>query len=110
MAELFAQYDVLLLPTTASPAFPIGQRPKEIDGQRVGRLWGAFPFTSPFNVAGSPAAALPAGLADGLPVSVQLVGANGRDAELLDLAQDLEEALEFRALVTSSLGRKVEHV
>lgn len=108
MAELFAQYDVLLLPTTAAPAFPIGQRPKEIDGQRVGRLWGAFPFTSPFNVAGSPAAALPAGLTEGLPVSVQLVGANGQDAALLDLAEDLEEALAFRALVAAS--RTVEHV
>jgi Asp-tRNA(Asn)/Glu-tRNA(Gln) amidotransferase A subunit family amidase len=108
MAELFAQYDVLLLPTTASPAFPIGQRPKEIDGQRVGRLWGAFPFTSPFNVAGSPAAALPAGLTDGLPVSVQLVGANGQDGAVLDIAQALEEALDFRALVSAS--RTVEHV
>lgn len=108
LAELFAQYDVLLLPTTAAPAFPIGQRPKEIDGQPVGRLWGAFPFTSPFNVAGLPAAALPAGLADGLPVSVQLVGANGQDSALLDLAQDLEEALDFRAMVAAS--RAVEHV
>ena len=97
IAELFARFDMLLLPTTAAPAFPIGQRPREIDGQRVGRLWGPFPFTSPFNVAGTPAAALPCGVSGGLPLSVQLVAGFGQDAALLDLAQDLEEALDFRA-------------
>lgn len=86
-----------LLPTTATAAFPIGQRPREIDGQRIGRLWGPYPFTSPFNVAGTPAAALPCGVGDGLPLSVQLVAGFGQDAALLDLAQELEEALDFRA-------------
>lgn len=97
IAALLERFDVLLLPTTASPAFPIGERPREIDGQRVGRLWGAFPFTAPFNVSGNPAAALPCGLSDGLPISAQLVGAFGQDAALLDLAGQVEEALNFRA-------------
>ncbi len=95
IAALFERFDVLLIPTTASPAFPIGERPREIDGRRVGRIWGAFPFTSPFNVAGTPAAALPCGIVRGLPVSAQLVARFGEDAALLDLAQDLEEALAF---------------
>ncbi len=97
IAKSFERHDFLLLPTTASPAFPIGQRPTEIDGKRVGRLWGPFPFTSPFNVAGNPAAALPCGLSGGLPVSAQLVARFGQDAALLDIAQDLEEALAFGA-------------
>lgn len=95
IATLFENHDALLLPTTASPAFPIDTRPQEIAGRSVGRLWGAFPFTSPFNVGGNPAAALPAGLSGGLPVSVQLVGACGTDAALLDLAEELETALGF---------------
>lgn len=106
IATLFERFDALLLPTTASPAFPIGERPREIDGRPVGRLWGAFPFTSPFNVAGNPAAALPCGLADGLPVSAQLVGAFGQDAALLDLSEEVEEALNFRATVA---GLKARH-
>lgn len=97
IAALFERYDALLLPTTAAQAFPIDTRPREIEGEKVGRLWGAFPFTSPFNVAGNPAAALPAGVANGLPLSVQLVGAVGQDAALLDLAEDLEAALDFAA-------------
>ena len=105
IAELFGMFDMLLLPTTASTAFPIGQRPREIDGQRVGRLWGPFPFTSPFNVAGTPAAALPCGVSGGLPLSVQLVAGFGQDGALLDLAQDLEEALDFRGRYMDQASR-----
>ncbi|KRW95185.1 amidase [Paracoccus sp. MKU1] len=106
IASLFERFDMLLLPTTASPAFPIGERPEEIDGQPVGRLWGAFPFTSPFNVAGTPAAALPCGLAEGRPVSAQLVAAFGQDAALLDLSQEIEEALNFRATINAQANRE----
>lgn len=91
--SLFSSYSALLLPTVATPAFPHRQRPREIDGQRVGSLWGAFPFTVAFNVAGTPALTLPAGLVDNLPVGAQLVGPPGGESSLLDLAEDLEEAL-----------------
>lgn len=110
MAELFERFDILLIPTTASPAFPIGERPREIDGKRVGRLWGAFPFTSPFNVARTPAAAIPCGTVRGLPVSAQLVARFGQDAPLLDLAEDLEEALAFRnEIAVLQDSRHIDH-
>lgn len=96
IAGLFDQFDFLLTPTVASPAFAIGDRPTMIDGKPVSRLWGAFPFTALFNVAGTPAAAIPCGLVDGLPVSAQLVAPIGHDSALLDLAENLEEALDFR--------------
>jgi aspartyl-tRNA(Asn)/glutamyl-tRNA(Gln) amidotransferase subunit A len=97
IGSLFSSFDALLLPTVAVPAFPHRQRPREIDGRRVGSLWGAFPFTVAFNVAGTPALTLPAGLADGLPVGAQLVGSPGGESSLLDLAEDLEEALDLPA-------------
>lgn len=103
ITALFDRFEMLLLPTTASPAFPIGVRPEEIDGQRVSRLWGPFPFTSAFNVAGTPAAALPCGMVDGLPLSAQLVAAFGQDAALLDLSQEVEEALNFRTCIARGL-------
>jgi len=110
VAGLFDRHDMLLIPATASPPFAIGERPREIDGRRVGRLWGAFPFTSPFNVAGTPAAAVPCGIVDGLPVSAQLVARSGQDAALLDLAQDLEEALSFGGEIAALAdGGRVSH-
>ena len=49
----------------------------------------------PFNVSGNPAASLPCGLADGLPVGLQLVMPLNEDERLLDLAEDVEEAIAF---------------
>lgn len=95
VADVFTEVDVLACPAVAVPAFPLGDRPRTVDGQRVSRLWGAFPYTSPFNVAGTPALTVPCGLVDGLPVGIQLVGASGRDAMLLDVAEELEKALAF---------------
>jgi aspartyl-tRNA(Asn)/glutamyl-tRNA(Gln) amidotransferase subunit A len=93
--ELLTSYDIVLTPSVAVPAFPLGERPESIDGQPVDQLWGAFPFTVPFNVAGVPAASLPCGLVDGLPVGVQLISRCGTEQRLLDASEQLEEALQF---------------
>ncbi|MGW0176814.1 amidase [Rhodococcus sp. NPDC003322] len=94
--DLFlGRFDAVLTPTVATVAFPHGDRPEAIDGVEVDWLWGAFPFTSPFNVAGTPAITLPVGLSDGLPIGAQLVAAQDRDADLLNLAESLESALAF---------------
>lgn len=95
IAGVFRDHDVMLTPTTAVPAFKLGDRPESVDGEPVDFLWGAFPFPVPFNVAGTPAASVPCGLADGLPVGVQLVTAMGHEWELLDIAQHVEDLVEF---------------
>lgn len=95
--DFFAEWDLIVTPTTAVPSFRIGERPQHIAGEPVDTLWGAFPFTAPFNVAGTPAASIPCGLAGGLPIGLQLICARGRDGALLDIAEDLDEALAFDA-------------
>src|SRR5262249_4870354 len=55
------------------------------------------PFTAPFNVAGQPAASVPAGLTDaGVPMGVQLAGRRGDDGLVLAVARQLEQALPWR--------------
>jgi Asp-tRNA(Asn)/Glu-tRNA(Gln) amidotransferase A subunit family amidase/enoyl-CoA hydratase/carnithine racemase len=95
IASLLARYDMLLIPTAATVAFPVGERPAVIDGRAVDRLWGPFPFTAAFNVSGSPAASLPIALADGLPVGVQLVGRDHSEPGLLDACEQLEQRIAF---------------
>ena len=92
---LFDDFDLIITPTTAVPAFPVGQRPVEIDNQEVQWLWGAFPCTAPFNVSGNPAASLPCGLVDSLPVGLQIIGPAFAESRILDIAEDLEEALDL---------------
>ena len=95
MQTLFDDFDLIITPTTAVPAFPVGQRPTEIDSWEVHWLWGAFPCTAPFNVSGNPAASLPCGLADSLPVGLQIIGPAFNESRILDVAEDLEEALNL---------------
>jgi Asp-tRNA(Asn)/Glu-tRNA(Gln) amidotransferase A subunit family amidase len=83
-----AAYDVLLLPTTATWAWPAADPgPTRIAGQPVGSA-GANPYVSWVNALGYPGLNVPvAPLANGLPIGVQLVARAGGDRILLDVAE-----------------------
>ncbi len=92
--------DFLLSPTTGMTAPPIGLS----DGLRPREQFDAVAplgtFTAAFNVTGQPALTVPFGHdADGLPLAVQLVARQGRDASLMALARQLWRAagLELKA-------------
>ncbi|RAI00975.1 Asp-tRNA(Asn)/Glu-tRNA(Gln) amidotransferase GatCAB subunit A [Acuticoccus sediminis] len=78
--------DALLTPTAPSPAFEIGgkQDPVEMYLNDI--------FTVPVNMAGLPGISVPAGLADGLPLGLQLIGRPFDEAGLMPLARALEDA------------------
>ena len=93
----FDRFDIIAMPTLSRTALPIEENlygAIEIEGRKVDtvrRAW--YPYTHPFNLTGNPAICLPAGLhSDGLPVSIQLVGRRGADAELLRVAAIYERA------------------
>jgi aspartyl-tRNA(Asn)/glutamyl-tRNA(Gln) amidotransferase subunit A len=87
--ELLAPFDLLLTPTLAFVAPPIG-RITNANRTEMTR------FTFPFNALGQPALALPCGPAeDGLPASLQLVGAAGDDARVLAIGATLERRLSL---------------
>ncbi|MBI2935782.1 MAG: amidase [Chloroflexi bacterium] len=93
VAELLERYDLLLTPTTAVPAFPVGIRPEEIGGSRVEPLWGFLPFTFPFNMTGNPAASIPCGFSkEGLPIGLQIVGRRGDEMSVLRASAAFEQA------------------
>ena len=93
MARLMRDYDLLLTPTTATPAFPVHiQGPEMIDGRMVSSAhW--LPFTFPMNMTGQPAASVPAGFTpDGLPVGLQIVGRHLDDPTVLRASRCFEQA------------------
>ena len=88
----FDDYDVLVTPTLASGPPLIGE---EImggeDWEGMLELLRIVAFTPTANMTGQPAIALPTGLdADGLPVSVQLVGRPADEVTILSVAAQLE--------------------
>ncbi|MEO1061278.1 MAG: amidase [Actinomycetota bacterium] len=86
----FDDVDLLLLPSCAVPSVPAeGPLPTEIDGREV-RPAAMAQFTIPFNLSGHPGVSVPAGLVDGHPVGLQIVGRRFTEARLLALAARLE--------------------
>jgi aspartyl-tRNA(Asn)/glutamyl-tRNA(Gln) amidotransferase subunit A len=84
-------YDLLVTPTLAVPAFDVGKEFPETSG---GKRWTDWtPFTYPFNLTQQPAASVPCGFtASGLPVGLQIVGPRYADALVLRAARAFESA------------------
>jgi Asp-tRNA(Asn)/Glu-tRNA(Gln) amidotransferase A subunit family amidase len=83
---LMPPFDALLMPTAPAPA----PRGLASTGDPV--------FCAPWSCAGVPAIALPSGVAaEGMPLSVQLVAAPWREAELLRAARWVEALLDWRS-------------
>ncbi|WP_409329297.1 amidase [Trujillonella humicola] len=93
----FTDVDVLLMPAVSGP--PLSARPWHERGFLANVTANArwAPFASPWNLAGVPAAVVPAGTrAQGWPLAVQLVGPPGAERRLLWLAGELERRRPWR--------------
>jgi amidase len=85
-------YDVLVMPTlpmTATPLVEVGA-PRE---EYLVRALEMIGNTAPFDVTGHPATSVPAGLVDGLPTGLMVIGRHGDDATCLRVAAALEAAV-----------------
>jgi aspartyl-tRNA(Asn)/glutamyl-tRNA(Gln) amidotransferase subunit A len=88
-AEATSGIDILLTPTVALVAPPLGATHDDVLRHRI------LERTYPLNAVGWPALALPCGAAeDGLPASVQIAAPPGDDALVLAVGSALEEALQ----------------
>lgn len=102
LTTLFTGIDLLLTPTTASPALPHGElappgHPLASAIRDSGNNFAAQPFCYPFNVTQQPAISVPLGKdAHGMPFGVQIVGGKFADGLVLQFARRVE-ALSARA-------------
>ncbi len=93
-----APYDAVLTPTLASPALAVGAIRDDADPAADFEAQKRFtPYTSLWNVTGSPAISLPTHWTpEGLPVGVMLATAPGDETTLLSLAAQVEQAVPWR--------------
>ena len=87
---LFEKFDVLISPTCATTAFPLGARAQDPLAMYLTDV-----LTIPSNMAGLPGLSIPCGLSDGLPVGLQLVGPAFSENALLAAGHALEHAFAF---------------
>jgi amidase len=94
MAEFLRTYDVLALPASLVPPFPVDQEwVHEIGGVRLLTYLDWMRVCTRISVTAHPAISVPfAFTPDGLPVGLQLVGRYGEERELLEMAAAVEAA------------------
>ncbi|NLY57194.1 MAG: Asp-tRNA(Asn)/Glu-tRNA(Gln) amidotransferase subunit GatA [Gammaproteobacteria bacterium] len=94
----YQQVDVILSPTSPTQAFAIGAR---IDDPVSLYLTDIYTITA--NLAGVPGIALPAGMANDLPVGMQLLGPYFSEPRLLNIAHQYQQATDWHNRVPAGI-------
>ena len=85
--KMLKEYDLILCPTAPTTAFEIG---REVSDPTVNYLEDIF--TVQANIAGIPAVSIPMGVhPNGLPMGLQLMGAEGADMDVLAMAKWIQK-------------------
>ncbi len=93
--ELFAKYDLLLMPTVPCVASPLPGKDASI-AEIVARGFEMTATTAAFDVTGHPAMSIPCGLSDGLPVGLMLIGKDYAEATIYQAASAFEADGDWR--------------
>jgi amidase len=90
--DALAEHDVLVMPTLPMTAttIPAADAPRE---EYIARALEMIGNTAPFDVTGHPATTVPAGLVDGLPAGLMIIGRHLDDATCLRVAHAFEQAV-----------------
>ena len=81
--KVFQEVDLLITPTTPTPAFKIGEKKNDVLSMYLADI-----FVSPAAVAGLPAISIPVGLTKKkLPVGMQIIGPRLGEGKIFDLAR-----------------------
>lgn len=83
--QVFANYDLILAPTAPTVAYGLGTQSQDPVAMYLADI-----LSIPANLAGLPGISIPAGLVDGLPVGLQLIGPKHSEATIYQAAAAFE--------------------
>lgn len=96
--DAFQQVDVILGPTSPSPAFAFGAKAKDPVSMYLEDI-----YTIGTNLAGLPGLSIPCGLVENKPVGLQLIGNYFAEAKLLNVAHQFQLATDFHKQVAPGI-------
>lgn len=88
--QVFENVDVLMGPVCPTPAFKIGEKASDPLAMYLSDV-----YTVTVNLAGLSGISIPAGFSLGLPVGLQIIGPQGSDERILDVAEEYERETEW---------------
>ena len=93
--DAFAECDVIMGPTTPSPAFAMGSRSDNPTSMYLNDI-----YTIPANLAGLPAGSIPAGFTQsGLPTGLHLITPYLQEAKMLNIAHKFQQVTDWHTRV-----------
>ncbi|WNK21379.1 Asp-tRNA(Asn)/Glu-tRNA(Gln) amidotransferase subunit GatA [Halomonas piscis] len=87
--DAFDQVDVLMGPTSPTPAFDLGAQKDPVS------MYLQDIYTIAVNLAGIPGISVPAGMVDGRPVGLQILGSHFAEARLLNVAHRFQQTTDW---------------
>lgn len=88
--NIFAKYDVIVGPTTPTPAFKIGENIEDPLTMYANDI-----LTIPLNLAGLPGISIPCGFDGGLPLGLQIIGKYFDEATIYRTSHAFEQATDY---------------
>jgi len=88
--KAFEDVDFIMGPTTPSPAFNIGEKNDDPVS-----MYMEDKFTLSCNLAGLPGMSIPAGIINGLPVGLQIMGNYWNEAGMLNIAHKFQQTTDY---------------
>ncbi|AKO90990.1 Asp-tRNA(Asn)/Glu-tRNA(Gln) amidotransferase subunit GatA [Priestia filamentosa] len=87
--DVFEKYDVIVGPTTPTPAFKIGENVNDPLTMYANDI-----LTIPVNLAGVPGISVPCGFSNGLPLGLQIIGKHFDESTVYRVAHAFEQATD----------------
>jgi len=94
----FQKVDVILGPTTPTPAFNLGEKAADPVSMYLCDI-----YTISVNLAGLPALSMPGGFVDQKPIGIQLIGNYFEEAKLLNIAHQFQKVTDWHQKIPLSL-------
>jgi aspartyl-tRNA(Asn)/glutamyl-tRNA(Gln) amidotransferase subunit A len=98
-ARAFKQVDVLMGPTSPTPAFDIGAKADDPITMYLNDI-----YTIGANLAGLPAMSIPCGFAGDLPIGLQIIGPHFAEARLLNVAHGYQRETQWHRQIPTGFA------
>ncbi len=97
--DAFKSVDVILGPTSPTPAFEFGSKGKDPVAMYLEDI-----YTIATNLAGLPGMSVPCGFADAKPVGMQIIGRDFDEARMLNIAHRFQLATDFHTRMPANIA------